>query len=49
MKPITKINSYVMPIHLKNGATVTTPSRFAIKCRIRRLQRELRINNQPTK
>ncbi|URY10863.1 hypothetical protein [Shigella phage ESh6] len=37
---------YVMPIHTKNGATVCTPDGFAMKQRIERLKRELRINRK---
>lgn len=43
-QPIVKVNSYTMPIHLSNGSTVVTPFRFAIKQRVERLKRELRIN-----
>ncbi len=39
---------YVMPIHTKNGATVCTPDGFAMKQRIERLKRELRINHLKT-
>ena len=38
------INTYVMPIHTKNGATVCTPDGMALKQRVLRLKRELRKN-----
>lgn len=44
LKPIIKINSYVMPIHFKNGSTVCTPDGFAMDKRIARLKRECRKN-----
>lgn len=37
---------YVMPIHTYNGATVCTPDGFAMKQRVERLKRELRINRK---
>lgn len=40
---------YVMPIHTSNGATVCTPDGFAMKQRIERLKRELRINRKINK
>lgn len=43
-----KINSYVMPIHMPNGSTVTTPDSMAMAQRVARLKRELK-NNSTTK
>lgn len=43
------LKHYVMPIHTKNGATVCTPNGFAMKQRIERLKRELRINRKINK
>lgn len=40
-----KYNSYSMPTTLFNGASVTTPDGFAVKQRIARLKRELKINS----
>ena len=37
---------YVMPIRHPTGATVCTPDGFAMKARIERLKRELRINRK---
>jgi len=42
-----KINSYVMPIHLKNGSTVVSSinnKSAAMEQRCNRLKRELKIN-----
>lgn len=41
------MKQYVMSIHTKNGATVTTPARFALVNRCNRLKRELK-NNRAT-
>lgn len=43
------LKHYVMPIHTRNGATVCTPNGFAMKQRIERLKRELRINRKINK
>lgn len=43
------LKHYVMPIHTPNGATVCTPDGFAMKQRIERLKRELRINRKINK
>lgn len=43
------LKHYVMPIHTSNGATVCTPDGFAMKQRIERLKRELRINRKINK
>ena len=40
-----KYNSYAIPTTLVNGASVTTPDGFAVKQRIARLKRELKINS----
>lgn len=46
---ISKImNQYIMPIHFKNGATVSTPDKFAMKQRCLRLKRELKKNKLST-
>lgn len=46
VKPVVKINSYVMPIHLDNGSTVVSSElpHKAMKQRIARLKRECKIN-----
>lgn len=38
------MKQYVMKIHTSNGATVSTPLRFAVKTRCNRLKRELSLN-----
>ena len=43
------LKHYVMPIHTPNGSTVCTPDGFAMKQRIERLKRELRINRKINK
>mgnify|MGYP004723619021 FL=1 len=40
------MNQKVMPIHFKNGSTVCTPDRFAMKQRCERLKRELKANKE---
>jgi hypothetical protein len=42
-----KINSYVMPIHTRNGSTIVTNGSMRIEQRVIRLQRELRMNQLP--
>ena len=46
MNNTIKINNYVMPIHTKTGATVCSHKAIALKQRVARLKRELRINNK---
>ncbi|ADQ52769.1 hypothetical protein AsFcp4_208 [Aeromonas phage AsFcp_4] len=43
-KPMIKINVYSMQIHTASGASVCTPDGIAIKQRIERLKREMRMN-----
>ncbi|AUE22591.1 hypothetical protein Ah1_00050 [Aeromonas phage Ah1] len=43
-KPMIKINAYAMQIHTASGASVCTPDGVAIKQRIERLKREMRMN-----
>ncbi|UYD60022.1 hypothetical protein OPFAMLBM_00001 [Aeromonas phage avDM12-TAAL] len=43
-KPMIKINAYAMQIHTASGASVCTPDGIAIKQRIERLKREMRMN-----
>lgn len=43
-KQMFKLNSYIMPIHTKTGATVCTPDKTALKQRLARLKRELKQN-----
>lgn len=43
-KIVARIKQKVMSIHMKNGATVVTPDRFALEKRCERLKRELRSN-----
>lgn len=38
------LNTYIMPIHNKNGSTVVTPDKTALKQRVARLKRELKNN-----
>jgi hypothetical protein len=39
-----KINSFVMPIHTRNGSTIVTSTTMRIEQRVMRLKRELRKN-----
>lgn len=43
------LKHYVMPIHTSTGSTICTPDGFAMKQRIERLKRELRINRKINK
>lgn len=43
-KPMIKINAYAMQIHTASGASVCTPDGVAVKQRIERLKREMRMN-----
>ncbi|ADM80024.1 hypothetical protein phiAS5_ORF0181 [Aeromonas phage phiAS5] len=43
-KPMIKINAYAMQIHTASGASVCTPDGIAVKQRIERLKREMKIN-----
>lgn len=38
------MKQHVMSIHTKNGSTLCTPMRFALKSRCKRLKRELKAN-----
>ena len=40
----SSMKQHVMKIHTNNGATVVTPSRFAIASRCARLKREMKAN-----
>jgi hypothetical protein len=44
-----KINSFVMPIHTRSGATIVTSSKMRMGQRVLRLKRELKKNQQVTK
>lgn len=43
-KPVMKINAYAMQIQTASGASVCTPDGVAVKQRIARLKRELKLN-----
>lgn len=44
-----KINSFVMLIHTRDGATIVTSSKMPMDQRVLRLKRELKKNQQVTK
>lgn len=39
-----QMKQHIMSIHTKNGSTLCTPMRFALKSRCKRLKRELKAN-----